>query len=287
IDQFNRFDMADVLIVGRGGGSLEDLWAFNEEIVAKAIFESQIPIISAVGHETDFCLSDYAADLRAPTPSAAAEMVIAEKNQLLDLLWQMRRRLMQAMVGTIRQAQLLLKAIARQPLFSSPLPLLSGNMQKIDEMRNDLQASLSRCLEHKKLHINAFKQTLLALKPTTQIAFQKQKLATMQNAVAKLLKKEIVKRREILNSATLQQQIDVKMELQLSQKREALMRLSQHLKGINPKNLLTKGYCILFAEKKDSAILSIQELKVGQEVRLLLQDGQALLKTTDLFQEKS
>ncbi len=86
IEDFNRYQSVDVMIVGRGGGSLEDLWAFNEEIVAKAIFHSQIPIISAVGHETDHCIADYVADVRAPTPSAAAEIVIAEKKQQIDYL---------------------------------------------------------------------------------------------------------------------------------------------------------------------------------------------------------
>jgi exodeoxyribonuclease VII large subunit len=86
IEQFNHYELADVLIVGRGGGSIEDLWAFNEEVVAKAIFESKIPIISAVGHETDHCIADYVADIRAPTPSAAAEIVIADIGQHLHHL---------------------------------------------------------------------------------------------------------------------------------------------------------------------------------------------------------
>lgn len=97
IEQMNRYRLVDVMIVGRGGGSIEDLWAFNEEIVAKAIFESEIPIVCAVGHETDHTIAEYVADLRAPTPSAAAEMVMAERSQQVAFIEQAGRRLAQTM----------------------------------------------------------------------------------------------------------------------------------------------------------------------------------------------
>ncbi|MDO8602685.1 MAG: exodeoxyribonuclease VII large subunit [Candidatus Omnitrophota bacterium] len=93
IEEFNRLKNVDVLIVGRGGGSLEDLWAFNEEIVARAIYNSKIPVISAVGHEIDWTISDFAADKRAPTPSVAAEMVIAKKSELSDRLDEIEKKI--------------------------------------------------------------------------------------------------------------------------------------------------------------------------------------------------
>ena len=123
----------------RGGGSLEDLWAFNEEVVASAIVHSKIPVISAVGHETDFCIADYVADLRAPTPSAAAEMVIAEKQVHINHLAQSRRRIQQMTLGLIRQHRVRLTGLQRQPLLSSPYAILGKYHQMRDELITELQ----------------------------------------------------------------------------------------------------------------------------------------------------
>jgi exodeoxyribonuclease VII large subunit len=135
IYDFNTIQGADVLIVGRGGGSIEDLWAFNEEVVAKAIFESKIPILSAVGHETDFTIADWVADVRAPTPSAAAEMVIAEKNSLLKFLLAMENNLKSRLFEQIRKEKSKILAIRRHPLFSSPYALLSQPIQQLDAIK--------------------------------------------------------------------------------------------------------------------------------------------------------
>jgi len=135
----NTHQLCDVLIVGRGGGSIEDLWAFNEEIVAQAIFESAIPVISAVGHETDHCIADYVADVRAPTPSAAAEMVIAEKGAQLKHLAQLVHRLTQAGDHLTDRWRLKLAGIRRHPLFASPYTLLGMRSQRLDELKLRLE----------------------------------------------------------------------------------------------------------------------------------------------------
>lgn len=139
IADFNRYQLADVIILGRGGGSIEDLWAFNEEIVAQAIFESKIPIISAVGHETDFTIADWVSDLRAPTPSAAAEMVIAEKEGLVKIITTTKLQLSQKIFQEIRSRKEKLKALRTHPIFSSPYAILSKPIQQLDAMRASLE----------------------------------------------------------------------------------------------------------------------------------------------------
>lgn len=139
IHDFNKHDLADVLIVGRGGGSIEDLWAFNEEIVAKAIFESRIPIISAVGHETDFTIADWVADVRAPTPSAAAEIVIAEKEQLLQFLSSSKQSAKQRITQQIGQYRRQVAALQKHPLLSSPYGILAPTIQKLDDYTRQLE----------------------------------------------------------------------------------------------------------------------------------------------------
>lgn len=139
IFDFNRYNLADVLIVGRGGGSIEDLWAFNEERVAKAIYESKIPVISAVGHETDFTIADWVADARAPTPSAAAEIALAEKSQLLTFLERAQAICRQRISQQIAQHRQHISALQKHPLLSSPYGVLSPAIQRLDDLARQLE----------------------------------------------------------------------------------------------------------------------------------------------------
>ena len=125
IAQFNSHNLVDVMILGRGGGSMEDLWAFNEECVADALFQSR-PVISAVGHETDHCIADYVADVRAPSPSAAAELVIAEKAHYLQHLQTLQTRMEQTLRHQVRHSRKRLQRYLRHPLLQSPYGILSG-----------------------------------------------------------------------------------------------------------------------------------------------------------------
>ncbi|MGC1877884.1 MAG: exodeoxyribonuclease VII large subunit [Rhabdochlamydiaceae bacterium] len=282
IERFNHYALADVLIVGRGGGSLEDLWAFNEEKVAAAIFNSKIPIISAIGHETDFSIADFVADLRAPTPSAAAEIATLETSQHLHQLTQMKSRLKSIVLISLQHHRKQLENFKRHPSIALPLSLLEPHLQRIDDLRSDLHLYLKRNLQEKQLQLLALKKQALTLKPSHQILGLKQKLNMFVKSIDASMLQQLSGWKKSCDRTLLRKNLDQRMGEQIDQKAHKLAQLSSHLRGIDPKNLLTRGYCILFQEKKDSVILSTQELKEQDKVRLQLHNGKIHLTVTGI-----
>src|SRR5262249_8508840 len=135
IRQFNALNLVDVMIVCRGGGSIEDLWAFNEEIVAEAIFNSRIPIVCAVGHETDHCIAEYVADVRAPTPSAAAELIMAEKTHALKFLSQTSAQVTHSILQLLKRHRHGLDGLMKNAVLRSSDRLLGLWMQQLDHLK--------------------------------------------------------------------------------------------------------------------------------------------------------
>lgn len=165
IGQFNILKNIDVMIVTRGGGSLEDLWPFNEEIVARAIYDSEIPVISAVGHEIDYTISDFVADFRAPTPSAAAELVIPKKEDLVNLINTSATRLKNAIAGKIDILTEKLATLKDGYILRQPLNVIIQYEQKIDDLRKDVAIRIDHIVKMRSENFNLLISKLGALSP--------------------------------------------------------------------------------------------------------------------------
>lgn len=167
IRQFNELKNIDVMIVGRGGGSLEDLWPFNEEVVARAIFGSEIPVISAVGHEIDFTISDFVADFRAPTPSAAAELVIPKKEDLAKMINTETTRLNNAMAGILGTLKEKLRSLQGAYVLRQPLNYIIQQEQRIDDLRKDMSVRIGHVLDMYGEKFNRILSKLEVLSPVS------------------------------------------------------------------------------------------------------------------------
>ena len=165
-----RCEGLDVIIVGRGGGSLEDLWAFNEEIVARAIFACPLPVISAVGHETDFTISDYVADARAATPSEAAELVVPDQAELLADLAGMAGRLRSGVLSRMAMGRQRMLSILQRPVIRRPRFLLEPRQQRLDEAAFELGEDLAQLLSGLSNRVATAAATLAALSPVGVLA---------------------------------------------------------------------------------------------------------------------
>lgn len=165
IDEFNEYGKVDVLIIGRGGGSLEDLWAFNEEVVARAIFRSMIPVISAVGHEIDFSISDFVADLRAPTPSAAAELVVPDRSDILDRILQYRKIIIEISLSSIQYQRDRLKRITGSYSFLKTPDLVRQYQQRLDELTHTMRMTLVHQFRLQSQKLTSLSHRLKALAP--------------------------------------------------------------------------------------------------------------------------
>lgn len=161
----NRHRLADVMIVGRGGGSLEDLWAFNDERVARAIYDSEIPVISAVGHEPDVAISDFVADRRASTPSNAAEIAVPDRAELLHRMESSRQRLERALCRRVESQQERLETLAKKRVLQDPAALLSDKAMRLDYDQRRLAAAMQAVTDREKGRLAAAAASLDALSP--------------------------------------------------------------------------------------------------------------------------
>lgn len=296
IRDFNQYRLVDVIIIGRGGGSIEDLWAFNEEIVAEAIFHSQIPIISAVGHETDVCLSDYVADARAPTPSAAAAMVIAEKEQQVDFLAQMQRRVLLALRTRLSTERQKMAHMMKQPAFASSYGIMGLWMQRADDLRSQIDLEMKRKLQHFAFRLQSARDRLMALQPSARIQHIRARVDEWERTLTSILRNLISgkkaglcqleekhlfiwqsqqsMRRQLFVMPYMYKQLDMAWNRNFQLYRERSVNLGAGLQALHPKRLLGKGYAILFDQKTGTTIGSVSKISEYQRVNVQLADGE-------------
>lgn len=165
IDDFNDFGGIDLLIVARGGGSLEDLWAFNEEEVARSLARSRIPTVSAIGHETDFTIADFVADLRAPTPSAAAELVVKDRKTLLEIVSDNWYSMHNQLLTMVRYRKENIQHLLRSYAFNKPLDLLRTDSQRIDELGREMARIINHRISLTRSNADGLRHRIQALDP--------------------------------------------------------------------------------------------------------------------------
>ena len=228
----------DVLIVGRGGGSIEDLWPFNEEIVARAIFDCKTPIISAVGHEIDFTIADYVADLRAPTPTGAAEMAVPNISDIINHINNLTVRLNEAISSKINYQRLLLDSLKNSYTIKNPLIMYESKKQKLDYLIEKLNKSFIKTFENSKHKFETLKSNYILNNPKM---IYKDKILVLNNLIEKL-------------------------EL------------------INPLGVLKRGYSLTY--KNNKLVSSINNVKIGDSIKIKLADGEITSQISSIRKEK-
>ena len=249
IQQAEQDQRCDVLIVARGGGSIEDLWSFNEAVVAHAIYACCIPIISGVGHEIDFTIADFVADKRAPTPSAAAELVSPDRMALQQRVQRLYLQLKRQMYRHLQQEAEHVRRLRQRLANQRPLNRLQQGQQRLDELDMRLTAILQRRLQRQHDKLAHLHTRLQAQSPLRQI------------------------RQQQLQIAQLQQQLTQRLQQQLATAQARLQLQAGKVHALSPLATLERGYSIVREAHTHTLIRDIQEVQAGQILNIQLKNG--------------
>ena len=257
IARANEREDLDVLIIGRGGGSIEDLWAFNEEIVVRSIFESRLPIISSVGHETDVTLADFVADKRAATPTAAAELATpVTKLDLLTHLQNQEKRMATAVQNVLSKKKEVLRNLSQSVIFRQPERLYDGYLHRLDQLQLRLKQGLNAELVRNQQKVQEQIHRLEQSSPTSKIQLYQDRIQQLK----KLLRSQ--------------------MAVTYDAKVAEVKRLSEALLMLDTSRIVARGYAIV--KKGEVVVASAKDLKEKDQVSLLMRDGQVELEVRDV-----
>ncbi|MCP3967943.1 MAG: exodeoxyribonuclease VII large subunit [Lentisphaerae bacterium] len=262
VDYFNRINGADVIVVTRGGGSMEDLWPFNEEVLARAIAASEIPVISAVGHEIDFTISDFVADMRVPTPSAAAELVVGKREEFEQHLDRSEKDLRSSIQFLLQEVKMRLDNASNSYVFREPVHLVHEKQQYVDEMSR----ILSNCIDKKLVQVQNQMQLLTN---RLQASSPAKKLKDCSNELSNLQEKLYDQTKLNLNTHTAKLNI-----------------LAGKLDTLGPQSVLKRGFSILRDPQNGEIITSCQQ-QTGKKLEATLADGKLNLKVLQGHAESS
>ncbi|MBT2645891.1 exodeoxyribonuclease VII large subunit [Bacillus sp. ISL-34] len=248
ISMANARAESDVLIVGRGGGSIEELWAFNEEIVAESIYDSDIPVISAVGHETDFTIADFVADMRAPTPTGAAELAVPHLNEILERLMNRKNRLTRSIQETVNFERTRLTRMERSYAFRYPHKMYEQKLEQLDKAMDRLGRTGTRYFMKKRDELNQLNDILKKQHPEQAV----------KNA-----KDELQQHAKVLRRA---------MEAIYRQKSQQFVHITATLSALSPLKIMERGYGLVFAED-ETLVKSTQQVSKGDKIAVSIKDG--------------
>lgn len=249
IDELNRMAGVDIVIVGRGGGSLEDLWAFNEEVVARAVYRSNIPVISAVGHETDWTICDFVADLRAPTPSAAAELVIASADELRSQVEALSHRLRRSVETLLASYDGRLQGLRRA--LHDPRTMLGHLAQRTDDLTGRLEMGLAVAVSRRRDRFGRLQDALQYNDPKGMVTSLRRRVELLSIRAERLLAQ------------------------QLESVRQEFGDNAARLEVLSPLRTLARGYAIATHGSDGTVVADAGSLTVGEQLLLKLYRGQA------------
>jgi exodeoxyribonuclease VII large subunit len=250
IRALNRVGRLDVLIVARGGGSLEDLWPFNEEIVARALAASKVPTISAVGHETDFTIADFVADYRAPTPSAAAERVVQAKTDLAERVAALERRLHGGEKLLLTRVRARVQSVTSHRVFSAERGRIQNHAQRVDDLAHRGERGLRRQVERTRDRMRRTLERLDSFRWDRQIARRREELA-----------------RHL-------QRLSERAQGVAADRRVAFSLLAGKLDSLSPLAVLSRGYALVWDERRGGLVRRAAELSPGDPLRVRVHDGE-------------